>query len=103
MENDFIVKLDRMEEYGMGITKSWCSMWQENLRYFFSDQLHGRKSHKDWDWVILNYMWSSAIQEIAKLSRNHAKSITNPWTQDDAEAAEAWQSILQWLWEKGPQ
>jgi hypothetical protein len=97
----FIQKLERMEEYGMAITKNWISMWQESLRYFFSDQLHGKKQHKDWDWVILNYMWSSAIQEIAKLSRNHAKIITNPWSEDDADSAEVWQSILQWLWEKG--
>lgn len=100
-QDPFIVKLDRMEQYGMAITKNWVSMWQESLRYFFSDQLHGRKQHKDWDWVILNYMWSSAIQEIAKLSRNHAKLITNPWSEDDADAAEVWQSILQWIWEKG--
>jgi hypothetical protein len=93
--------LDRKEEAGMAVTKEWATIWQTTLRYAFSDQLHGRKIHKDWDWIIVNYIWPSMIQEIAKLSRNRQTIICNPWEDSDAEFAEAWQGILQWLWEKG--
>jgi hypothetical protein len=76
-------------------------MWQENLRYFFGDQLAGKREHKDWEWITINYIWPSAQQEIAKLTKNHPKIIANPWDTNDADAAEAWKSHLQWQWEKG--
>jgi hypothetical protein len=94
-------KLDQMEEAGMERTKEWASVWQENLRYFFGDQLHHKKSEKEWEWIIVNYLWASAMQEIAKLSRNNPKIIGNPFEPSDADAAEVWQSHLQWHWQKG--
>lgn len=93
--------LDDLEERGMARTKKWVAMWQTGLRYFFGDQLHNKRTHKDWDWVILNYIWPSAIQEISKLAKHHPKILTEPWETSDAEFAEAWQGILQWLWQKG--
>ncbi|MHC4464360.1 MAG: portal protein, partial [Planctomycetota bacterium] len=94
-------KLDQMEEAGMERTKEWASVWQENLRYFFGDQLHDKKSEKEWEWIIVNYLWASAMQEIAKLSRNNPKIMTPAWEQGDTDAAEVWQSHLQWHWQKG--
>lgn len=101
-------KLDKLNTYltdienaGMSITKSWNAIWNESIRYFFGDQLHGKKEKKGWDWIVVNYILPAAIQEIAKLSKNNAKIIAHPWEQSDAEFAEAWQSTLQWLWEKG--
>jgi hypothetical protein len=99
--DDFIAELDKEQEYGMSITKSWTSVWQESLRYFFSDQLHGKKRHKDWDWIIVNYIWPSAVQEICKLAKNYPKILAHPWDDGDTDAAEVWQSALQWIWEKG--
>ena len=96
-----IIELDKMEEDGMKVTKKWIPMWQENLRYFFSDQLHGKKKYKDWDWIIFNMLWPSALQEMAKLTKNHPKIVTNPMETSDAEFAEAWKGILQFLWESG--
>jgi hypothetical protein len=94
-------KLDTMEDNGMERTREWAAMWQENLRYYFSDQLHGKRKHKNWTWIIINYIWPSVIQEIAKLSANHPKIIASPWEDSDAEAAETWQNHLQFLWQKG--
>lgn len=94
-------KLDEITENGMEITKKWSSMWSESIRLFFNDQLHSKKLHKDWEWVILNYIWPSAMQEIAKMSRNHPKIIASAWEVSDTDAAEVWQSHLQWMWENG--
>lgn len=94
-------KLDDMQKRGMAKTQVWSDMWQEGLRYFFSDQLLNFRRHKDWDWVIMNYIWPSAMQEVAKLSKNNPKIIVHPWEDDDVESAEAWQSKFQWDWQKG--
>jgi len=88
----------RKEEDGMSVTRNWVSMWQTSLRYFLSDQLHGRERHKDWDWVIINYIWPSIMQEMAKLSRSY-KMVASGRENSDTEAAEAWQGFLQWQWE----
>jgi hypothetical protein len=93
--------LDRMEAEGMKITKSWNSIWDESIRYFYGDQLGHRRAKKGWDWIVVNYILPAAMQEIAKLSKNHAQILAHPWEASDAEFAEAWRSLLQWLWEKG--
>jgi hypothetical protein len=100
-QEELIAFLDNKEEAGMGRTKQWVDMWQESLQYFFSDQLHYKKRHKDWQWVVLNYIWPTAIQEIAKISRHAPKIYARPWEETDADSAEAWQSHMQWQWEKG--
>jgi len=94
-------KLDGMVEEGMEKTRRWTELWNESLRYFFGEQLLGKKRHKTWDWVIINYIWPSAMQEIAKLAKNHPKILAHPWEQDDTDFAEAWQSKLQWDWQRG--
>ena len=88
-KNDFENKLDRIVDAGMAKTRRFYTMWNENLRYFFSDQLHGAPQRKNWEWVILNYIWPSAMQEIAKLTKNNPKIIVQPWTQGDEELADA--------------
>lgn len=98
---ELLKDLKTKEENGMKITESYTSMFQESLRYFFSDQLHGKTLHKDWDWIIVNYIWPSAMQEIAKLAKNYPKILAHPQNDDDSDAAEVWQSALQWIWEKG--
>lgn len=96
-----IEALKKEEEQGMAVTGSWTEMWSENLKYFFSDQLGERKRHKDWDWIVLNYIWPSAMQEAAKISQHEQQFICDPWETSDADAAEAWQGWLQWTWDRG--
>jgi len=99
---DRLVKaLKDEEDKGMAVTRAWTSMWQENLNYFFSEQLVGKKKHKDWDWIVINYIWPSAMQEAAKITRAEPQFICDPWEPGDSEAAEAWQGWLQWMWERG--
>ena len=93
--------LDKMTTSGMQKTKQWVDMWQLSLRYFFGEQLAGKIRHKNWDWIVVNYIWPTAMQEIAKLSKNFPRIIAQPWEDSDVEAAEAWQSKLQWDWEQG--
>jgi hypothetical protein len=87
------------EEAGMARTNQWVGMWQDALRYFLSDQLHGRSEHKDWDWVILNYIWPSIMQETAKLSRNF-KVMCSPIETGDDDFAEAFGGFLNFQWGK---
>lgn len=94
-------KLDKMEEFGMSKTKKWCSIWRDSIAYMFSDQLSDRKKSKNWEWIIVNHLWPAAMQEMAKLSKIEHKILTNPKSENDADAAEAWQSYLQWEWEVG--
>lgn len=91
--------LKEKEETGMARTNSWVSLWQDSLRYFLSDQLHGRKEHRDWDWVILNYIWPAIMQEMAKLSRDF-KIIASPIEPEDEEFAEAFGGFLNFQWSK---
>lgn len=94
-------KLDRMAEFGMRKTESFTDMWTEGLKYFYGEQLADKEVHKNFDWVIVNYILPSSLQEIAKLSKNNPKIFCHPWSEDDTEAAETWQSKLNWDWQKG--
>ncbi len=94
-------KLNDMVKHGMKRTKEWTDLWQISLRYFFGDQLLNKDRHTNWDWVVVNYIWPSAMQEIAKLSKNFPRIIASPWEASDIEAAEVWQSKLQFDWEQG--
>jgi hypothetical protein len=98
-EDSLIEELKREEDAGMARTKEWVGMWQENLGYFLSEQLAGVKRHKDWTWVILNYIWPSIMQETAKLSRNYPKIIAEGVEDSDSDYAQSWQGLLQWQWE----
>jgi hypothetical protein len=100
-KSEFVHKLDKIVDGGMAKTRRFYSMWNENLRYFFSDQLHGMKTRKNWEWVILNYIWPSAMQEIAKLTKNHPKIIVQPFEDSDISKAEVWEDFLQWSWRQG--
>jgi hypothetical protein len=100
-KENILERAKKVETAGMTRTKEWVDIWQTSIRYFFSDQLHGRRQHKDWEWVIVNYIWPSHIAEIAKLTRNRHTIIVDPWERTDEEAAAAWQGMLQWMWEKG--
>ena len=93
--------LNRKEQAGMAHTKRWIPMWDQNLRYFFSDQLDGRETHKDWDWVVVNYIWPAAIAEMAKLAKNNPKIIVQGREDSDIDSAAAWQGVGQWLWNLG--
>ncbi|MCK5018030.1 MAG: hypothetical protein KAS32_13320, partial [Candidatus Peribacteraceae bacterium] len=56
---EILKRAKKSEEAGMKRTKDWTDMWQTSIRYYFSDQLHGRKTHKDWEWIVVNYIWPS--------------------------------------------
>lgn len=94
-------RLDEMTEDGMKKTNSFIEMWQTSLRYFFGDQLQGKNRHKNWDWVVVNYIWPTAMQELAKLSKNQPRIIVHPWEESDIDVSEVWQSKLQWDWQQG--
>lgn len=99
-KSKFLSKLENMELVGMEKTREWVSLWNESLRYFFSDQLSGNKRHKDWDWVIVNYIWPTAMQEMAKLTNTTFKAIGVPRESSDTVSAEVWQGTVQYLWDK---
>jgi len=94
-------KLDDMISPGMAVTDSWVSMWSENLRYFFSDQLHGKPKRDNWEWVVVNYIWPSAMAEICKLARHNPHIVAEPWEPSDQESADVWLSNIRWLWSRG--
>ncbi len=94
---DLIRFLDDLEKRGMAVTKDWAQTWQENLLYFFGEQLGDKPKLKDWDWIVVNYMWPAAMSEIAKLARHNPKIIVTPYDTSDMEAAEVWEGILQWM------
>lgn len=98
-EKTFVEILKEKEEAGMERTNSWIGLWQNALRYFLSDQLHGRKEHRDWDWVILNYIWPAIMQETAKLSRDF-KAVASPIEPEDDEFAESFGGFLNFQWSK---
>lgn len=99
--NPLLTQLEDLETRGMAKTKKWCAVWQDSMKWFFSDQTGGRAKHKDFDWIVINYIWPAAIQEISKLAKNNPKIITEPWENSDTEYAEMWRSVLQYLWTKG--
>lgn len=92
-------KIENLESSGMEITRRWNDIWSEGMRYFFSDHDNNLKKHSDWDHIIINYIWPTAIQEIAKLAKNNPKIYAVPFSDDDAQAAEVWQGACQWQWE----
>lgn len=94
-------RLDEMVTSGMAKTRAWTDLWSLSLRYFFGDQLADKRQHTNWDWVVVNYIWPTAMQEMAKLSKNFPRIIANPWEASDVDASETWQSKLQWDWEQG--
>jgi hypothetical protein len=94
-----IDKIDNLEKSGMEITRQWHSVWSEAMRYFFSEHDKGIRKHSDWEYVVLNYIWPTAMQEIAKLCKNNPKIIAIPWRNDDVDAAEVWQGACQWQWQ----
>lgn len=98
---ELLKKIDSLETSGMKTTRQWYDIWSEAMRYFFSDHDRNLRKHDDWDFIVMNYIWPSSMQEIAKLSKNSPKIIAQPWSEDDADAAEVWQNACQWQWQ-GP-
>jgi len=99
-KSKFISELENMELVGMEKTREWVTLWNESLRYFFSDQLSGNTRHKDWDWVVVNYIWPTAMQEMAKLTNTTFKAVGVPQEGSDTAAADVWQGTVQFLWDK---
>jgi hypothetical protein len=101
MDNNALLKrVDSLEKSGLAITKQWHDIFSEGMRYFFSCHDQGVRRMK-WDHIVVNYVWPTAMQEIAKLSKNNAKIYVNPFEDNDIESAEVWQGSTQWQWE-GP-
>jgi hypothetical protein len=100
-DTTFLDKIDRIEKAGMKLTARWHDTWSEAIRYFFSDHDNFVKNETDWNYVILNYIWPTAMQEIAKLTKQEAKIIGVPWSDDDADAAKVWEGGCNWQW-RGP-
>lgn len=98
---ELLQKVDKLESRGMAITRQWHDLWSEGMRYFFSDHDRGCRRHDDWDFIIVNYVWPTAMQEIAKLAKNNPKIYAQPRSDDDSDSAEVWQGATQWQWEVG--
>lgn len=98
-EKELLNRIDKIESSGMEITRQWNDIWDEGMRYFFSQHDNPMKRHSDWDFIIANYVWPTAIQEIAKLTKNNHKIHVIPYTDDDYASADVWQGAVQWQWE----
>jgi len=98
-DTKLIERLDKMEAAGMARTKEWVSIFQNSMRYTFGDQLQDKKHHKDWEWIIINYIWPAMMQEISKLAKIDAEITCNPQESSDVDAADTWQGLLQFQWE----
>lgn len=98
-QKELLRRIDELETAGMKQTAEFYSVFQEGLRYFFSEQDMGYRKNKDWDYVVLNYIWPSTMQEIAKLAKNNPKIIGLPRGDDDTESAEVWEGATRWQWQ----
>ena len=98
-DEKLVDKIEKMESSGMEITRRWHTIWDEGMRYFFSQHDNRIRKNSDWEFIVVNYIWPTAIQEIAKLAKNNPKIFAVPYTDDDAAAAEVWQGAVQWQWE----
>ena len=85
----------------MEVTRQWYDIWSESMRYVFSDHDNLASKHDDWEYIVVNYIWPTMIQETAKLAKNHPKILADPTGDEDAEAAEVWQGATQWQWQEG--
>jgi hypothetical protein len=94
-------EVSTLEESGMNTTKQWYDLWSESMRYVFSDHDVLKKKHADWDYVVMNYIWPTAMQEMAKLAKNWPKILAKPNDDSDAASAEVWQGATQWQWQEG--
>jgi len=92
--------LDQIEAEGMAVTKQWHTLWQTAVMYAWGEQLQGIKRNPDWDYVAVNYIYPLMMQSIAKLSKNNPKILGRPWNDKNAEYAERWQGIIQYIWEQ---
>lgn len=94
-------EVQTLEDSGMRTTKKWYDLWSEAMRYVFSDHDVLKRRHDGWDYVVMNYIWPTAMQEMAKLAKNWPKIIATPNEDDDIDAAEVWQGATQWQWQEG--
>ncbi len=92
--------LDEIEASGMAVTKKWHSIWRTAVMYVWNEQLGDIKKNPDWDYIVVNYIYPLMMQGVAKLSKNNPKILGRPWKDEDAEYAEKWQGVIQYVWEQ---
>lgn len=98
--DELIALLDQMENAGMAVTRKWHELWKTAIMYVWNEQLLGIKKNPDWDYIVANYIYPLMMQGIAKLSKNNPKVLGRPWNDEDAEYAEKWQGMIQYVWEQ---
>lgn len=97
---DLTKHLDSLEREGMAITRQWFDMWRTAVMYVWNDQLEGIKKNPDWDYVVINHIYPLVMQGIAKLAKNNPKILGRAWKDENAEYAEQWQGLIQYIWEQ---
>jgi len=98
--DDLIAFLDNIEEAGMAVTRQWHDIWKTALMYVWNEQLQSIKKNPDWDYVVVNYIYPLMMQGIAKLTKNNPKILGRAWNDNDAEYADKWQGVIQYVWEQ---
>lgn len=94
--------LDDMVSAGMAVTNKWKDMWITALQYTWGQMLRDIKPKDDWNYIVVNRIYPLMFQNIAKLSKNNPKIITQGWDEEKAgvvEFVEQWAGILQYIWE----
>ena len=93
-------KLTSKVDAAMSVTQDWVSVWQTALTYIFGNQRYSRSLKDNWDDVSINYIFPAMMQDIAFLMQRDHKIIARPFEDNDVETAEAWSSIMQYMFNK---
>lgn len=99
--NELIEYLDEIEKAGMQVTKEWFDIWRAATAYVWGAQLEEVRRIPDWDYLVINVMYPLLMQSIAKQSKSHPRILVHPWDEKEADFAERWQGLLQYMWQ-GP-
>ena len=97
---ELIERLDGIERAGMAVTRQWFTLWSDAVSYMWGEQLQGVRRNPDWDYIVINYIYPLVMQGIAKLSKNSPKLLARAWKEEEAEWAEHWQGLIQYIWEQ---
>ncbi len=94
--------LDDLVNAGMAVTNKWKDMWLTALQYTWGQMLRDISPKENWNYIVVNRIYPIMFQNIAKLSKNNPKIITQGWDEEKegvVEFVEQWAGILQYIWE----
>lgn len=94
--------LDDLVNAGMGVTNKWKDLWMTALQYTWGQMLRDIDPKENWNYIVVNRIYPLLFQNIAKLSKNNPKIITQGWDEEKPGVVafvEQWAGILQHIWE----